>query len=224
MSPRLAPLLPEALEAFPDRCRECLFWELGRPRPDPWAPAPDPGTGTDELAGDPYVQKQAWVTTQVLEQGAPGRVVRDGDGAVVGYVLFAPPGRFASRRPPAPRTSDDALLLATLWVAPHARDQGIGRLLLQGGVKEALRLGLPAVEVYGDRRFREHDCVLPSMWLLHEGFVVHREHPRYPLLRLETRRTVRWAETLEHALEGILERVRPDPERAPAPSPNRMQR
>lgn len=220
MSPRLEPLLPELLEEFPDRCRECLFWELGRPRPDPRH------GGTDELAGDPFVQKQAWFTTQTLEHGAPGRGMRDREGELAGYVLFAPPGRLAPRRPPVPRTSDDALLLATLWVAPHARDAGIGRLLLQGAIKEALRLGLPAVEAYGDRRFREHDCVLPSTWLLREGFEVHREHPRYPLLRLETRRTIRWAETLEHALEGVLERVRPDPERSPAPvpSPNRIER
>ena len=210
MSRRLEPLLPDALEAFPDRCRSCLFWELGRPRPDPR----EPGTAADELAGDPFVQKQAWFTAQSLEQGAPGRVVRDGDG-IVGYALFARADRFALRRPPVPRASDDALLLATLWIAPHAREQGLGRLLLQGALKEALRLDLAAVEAYGDRRFREHDCVLPSMWLLHEGFEVHREHPRYPLLRLETRRTVRWAETIEQAFEGILDRVRPDPERAP---------
>lgn len=218
MSTRLEPLRPELLERFPERCRECLFWELGRPRPDPR------NGGGDELAGDPFVQKQAWITAQSLEHGHPGRVLCDAEGRVVAYVLFAPPRQFAPRRPPVPRASEDALLLATAWVAPHVRDHGVGRLLLQAAVKAALHLELAAVEVYGDRRFREHDCVLPVMWLLHEGFVVHREHPRYPLLRLETRRTVRWAATLEHALEGILERVRPDPERAPVPSPNRMER
>lgn len=218
MSTRLEPLAPELLEGFPERCRECLFWELGRPRPDPR------GNGGDELAGDPFVQKQAWFTAQSLEHGSPGRVLCDADGRVVGYTLFAPPGQFARRRSPVPRASDDALQVATLWVAPHARDHGVGRLLLQGALKEALHRGLAAVEVYGDRRFREHDCVLPVTWLLHEGFVVHREHPRYPLLRLDTRRTVRWAATLEHALEGMLDRVRPEPDRAPVPSPNQMER
>lgn len=212
MSRRLEPLVPELLEGFPDRCRTCLFWELGRPRPD----AREGPEVADELAGDAFVQKQAWFTSQTLEQGPPGRVVRV-DGDVVGYALFAPPGRFAPRRAPVPRASEDALLLATLRVAPHVREQGVGRLLVQGAIKEAIRLDLPAVEAYGDRRYRQHDCVLPSTWLLHEGFEVRREHPRYPLLRLETRRTVRWAETLEHAFEGILERVRPEPEGAPAP-------
>lgn len=218
MSTRLEQLRPELLEGFPERCRECLFWELGRPRPDLRH------DGGDELAGDAFVQKQAWFTAQSLEHGPPGRVLCDDDGRVVAYVLFAPPRQLAPRRPPVPRASEDALHIATLWVAPHVRDRGVGRLLLQAALKEALHLDLVAVEAYGDRRFREHDCVLPVMWLLHEGFVVHREHPRYPLLRIETRRTVRWAATLEHALEGMLGRVRPEPDRAPAPSPNRMER
>lgn len=215
MSRRLEPLVPELLEDFPDRCRACLFWELGHPRPDPRVRPP----ADDELAGDAFVQKQAWITTQSLEDGPPGRVVRTAEG-IAGYVLFAPPGRLAPRRAPVPRASEDALLLATLWVVPHLRGHGLGGLLLQGALKEALRLDLAAVEAYGDRRFRDRDCVLPTTWLLHEGFEVHREHPRHPLLRLETRRTVRWARTFEQALEGILGRVRPDPERSPAPAPH----
>jgi GNAT superfamily N-acetyltransferase len=211
---RVEPLRPEAVEELPPGCRACLFWELGRPRPD--ARTDDPA---DELAGDPAVQKQAWHTAAGLEDGAAGRVVRV-DDRLAGYVLFAPPGRFAPRRPPVPGVSEDALFLATLWVDPLQRDGGIGRLLLHAAVKEAIARELAAVEVYGDRRFREADCVLPTMWLLHEGFEVHREHPRYPLLRLETRRTVRWTEALGDAVEGILGRVRPDPERAPAPAPH----
>jgi hypothetical protein len=53
-------------------------------------------------------------------------------------------------------------------------------------------------------------------WLLHEGFEVHREHPRTPLLRLDVKRTVRWAESLEHALEEVLGAL---PRRLPHPVP-----
>jgi GNAT superfamily N-acetyltransferase len=220
-SRRVTPVTGGDVEDLPDSCRVCLFWELGRPRPDPRQL-----DRIDELAGDPTMQKQAWWSSQVLEDEPPGRVLRIGD-KLAGYVLFAAPGRLAPRKAPAPRSSDDALLLATIWVEPTMRELGVGRQLVQAAVKEALRLELTAVEAYGDRRFREQDCVLPAMWLLHEGFVVHREHPRYPLLRIDTRRTARWTDTLEHALDDIRALVprrvpvpgtpAPAPEGAPAP-------
>ena len=217
MGRRVEPLTPEALDGFPPGCRVCLFWELGRPRPDVDGRRRE--DGGDELAGDPSVQKQAWHTATSLEDGHAGRVVRV-DDRIAGYALFAPAGAFAPRRPPVPAVSRDALALATLWVAPECRDGGIGRLLVQASIKEAIARGLAAVEVYADRRFREADCVLPATWLLREGFEVHREHPRYPLLRLGTKRTVRWTEAIGDAVEGILDRVRPDTERSPAPAPH----
>jgi GNAT superfamily N-acetyltransferase len=136
------------------------------------------------------------------------------DDEVAGYALFAPAGGFAPRSSLLPRVSPDALLLATLWVAVVHRGHGLGRLLVQAALKEAIRLDLTAVEVYGDRRWRERACVLPVTWLLHEGFEVHQEHPRTPLLRLETRRTARWAGSLEHAWEEVLGRI---PRRVAAP-------
>lgn len=207
---RPEPLTSDVLDALPSRCAACLFWELGNPRPD--ARGSD---AVDELAGDPRVQKHAWVGGQALDAGAPGRVIRDGD-KVVAYALFAEAEQIAPRRPPIPATSDDALLLATVWVDPPARDRGLGRRLVQAAVKEAIARGLGAVEAYGDRRFREADCVLPAMFLLHEGFVVHREHPRHPLLRLDLKRVATWTESLEAAWDDVRERL---PRRAPAPAP-----
>lgn len=210
MSRRLVPLTPEALERVAEPCRACLFWELGAPRPGPWS--------TAEARARGAVQKQAWCAAQTQEGHPPGRLALV-DDEPVGYVLFAPAAAFARRQPPVPSASSDALVVATAWIDPHCREQGIGRLLVQAAVKEALRRELTAVEVYGDRRFRERDCVLSTMWLLHEGFAVHREHPRYPLLRIDTRRTVRWADSLEHALEEVRDRL---PHRAPAPAPGRQ--
>ncbi len=82
---------------------------------------------------------------------------------------------------------------------------------MRAAVREALRLELRAVEAHGDRRAREWDCVLPAAWLLHEGFEVAAEHPRYPLLRIDTGRVARWAESLEHAVEELLGRPRARP-------------
>ncbi len=209
---RPAPLVSDVLDELPDRCRSCLFWELGHARPDPRAPE-----RVDELAGDPRTSKHAWCGAVSLEEGAPGRVVRR-DDKVVAYALWAGPGQFAPRRPPIPATSGDALVLATLWVDRPWREHGLARQLLQAAVKEAIGRGLEAVEAYGDRRHRESDCVLPAMFLLHEGFAVHREHPRHPLLRLDVKRTVRWTRDLEATLDGVLDRL-PRRVGAPAPSP-----
>lgn len=206
MSRRVRALDGDGVEALPDRCRACLFWELGRPRPDPAHP-------DDELAGDPVVAKQAWCTARVMDGRAPGRTVWI-DDELAGYALFGPSTDFAPRRAPVPNPSRDALLLATLWVAPPYRTRGVGRILVQAAVKEALRLGLHGVEAYGDRRWRDSDCVLPCTWLLYEGFTVATEHPRYPLLRLDTRRTVRWTEAIEHAVEEVLDLI---PRRHPSP-------
>lgn len=213
------------LERLPDRCRRCLFWELGASRPI------DLEVGEpDEFGGDPSVQKPAWWRAVELgdrpEGGpgtVPGRAVRI-DGETAGWCLAAPSGAFAPRRPPVPRPSDDALLLATIWVEPAFRGAGIGRQLVQAVAKEALRTEHRAVEAYGDRRHRDGACVLPGTWLLHEGFEVHREHPRYPLLRLEVDSIARWVEPLGHALEHALgrlarqRRTEPAPQRSPVSS------
>lgn len=203
---RVGDLGSDRLEELPDRCRRCLFWELGAPRP--LEPV------DDEMAGDPLVQKAAWWRSVELDTGVPGRAVR-ADGTTAAYAVMAPGAAFAPRRPPVPPVSDDALLLATVWVEPAHRGGGAGRLLVQTAVKEALRLDLRAVEAYGDRRHRDSNCILPSFWLLHEGFTVHREHPRYPLLRLDVRTTARWTEPLEHAVGSAIAKL----SRRPSPAP-----
>lgn len=219
MSRRLEPLTGESVDELPAPCASCLVWELGAAAPSArFASAATARTGPGTSAPtQPQVRKAAWVSARTQEGHPPGRLVRV-DGEVAGYALFGPSTAFAPRRPPAPATAPDALLFATAWVAPQWRERSIGRLLVQAAVKEALRLGAPAVEVYGDRRWLERGCVLPVTWLLHEGFEVHREHPRTPLLRLDVKRTVRWAESLEHALEEVLGAL---PRRLPHPIPER---
>jgi GNAT superfamily N-acetyltransferase len=208
MARRLTPLTGDVVERLPAPCQTCLYWERGEA-----APSLTGSNGHDDPAS--LVRKQAWVSAQVQQGWPPGRLAMV-DGRLAGYALFAPSREFAPRGPLAPRPSPDALQLATVWVTPDLRGQGLGRLLLQSAIREAIRLDLEAVEVYADRRWRERSCVLPATWLLREGFEVHREAPRIPLLRLETKRTARWAESLEAALEGLrLHLPRPAPARVP---------
>jgi len=218
MARRAVPLTGDEVEQLPASCATCLFWELGAAGPDPRAAAVPPGRDGTPNPSDPLTRKQAWVSARVQEGTPPGRVAMV-DGEVVGYALFAPAPTFAARRATVPAVSPDALLLATVWVQPVHREGGLGRLLVQAALKEAIRLDTPAVEAYGDRRWRERTCVLPATWLLREGFEVHREHPRTPLFRIDTKRTVRWAESLEHAWEEVLGHL---PRRSPVPAPERV--
>lgn len=206
MTRRKVELTTAEVDLLPAACRSCLFWEDGNSGPL----LPPSMRSRHET---PLDRKRAWVSARV-EEGTPPGAVLVVDAEVTGYALFAPAGGFAPRSSLLPRVSPDALLLATMWVSAAHRGHGLGRLLVQAALKEALRLDLTAVEVYGDRRWRERACVLPVTWLLHEGFEVHHEHPRTPLLRLETRRTARWAGSLEHAWEEVLGRL---PRRVVAP-------
>lgn len=199
MGRRTAPLTAAEVDVLPGPCRGCLFWEDGSVGPPVPLSLRSRHAPSDE-------RKRAWVSARADEGIAPGRIVVV-DGEVAGYALFAPAASFAPRSSLLPRVSPDALQLATLWVTTAHRGAGLGRLLIQATLREAIRLELSAVEAYGDRRWRERSCVLPVTWLLHEGFEVHHEHPRTPLLRLETRRTLRWAGSLEHAWEEVLGRI-----------------
>ena len=214
---RTRPLTGDDVERLPGPCASCVFWELGATCPAPRTAA-IPGWPRSPTPTAPSVRKQAWVSARVQEGHPPGCLV-EVDGQVVAFALYARADAFTIHGATVPRPSADALLLATLWVRPTEREAGIGKLLIRSALREAQRQGARAVEAYGDRRFLERSCVLPSSWLLHEGFVVHREHPRTPLLRLDLRRTARWTESLEQAWEEVLGRLpHPAPARQPARS------
>ncbi len=207
MSRRVVHLTGDVWERLEVPCRGCLFWEFGEPGP----------SGVDARADreEASVRKQAW-TTALLHAGIPaGRAVLV-DGRPVGFVEFAPSGELAPRRPPVPATDRNALVLTTMWVDPAHRTRGLGRLLVREAVKAAIERGHGEVQAHADRRWRPDTCLLPITWLLHEGFEVAREHPRYPLLHLEVARTVRWSDSLEHAVEEVRDLL---PRRAPAPRP-----
>lgn len=205
----MVPLTGDVWEQVPNTCRSCLFWAFGDAPPNPEAPADPPA------AAARVVRKQAWATARVHEGHAPGRAVVV-DGRTVGFVEFVTADHVRRRRAPVPASDPEALVLTTMWLDPSHRTVGLGRVLVQEAIKEAIARHLPAVEAWGDRRWRPDQCVLPITWLLYQGFEVAREHPRYPLLRLEVSRTVRWTESLEHAVEEMRDLL---PRRAPRPAP-----
>ena len=47
-------------------------------------------------------------------------------------------------------------------------------------------------------------CFIPEEFLLANGFEMRSDDMEYPLLRLDLRKTVRWQESVGHALSGVI--------------------
>jgi GNAT superfamily N-acetyltransferase len=205
VSNRFRELTTERLGDLPAPCRSCAFWQL------PEAPrGPQEGAAAQAAAE----AKQLWVRSLELDWGAPGLVLAEDDQPVA-YAVYMPADEAHRTRRLGSTPSDDALVLATLWVAPEARGSGVASALLHSVLRHAHDAGLRAVEAIGARG-EAWPCMLPENFLIANGFVVHHNHPRYPLLRLDLRQTARWQGAVEHALEGVRSVLRR--ERQPVPS------
>jgi GNAT superfamily N-acetyltransferase len=192
LSRRLANVTLDNLDDLPTRCRRCVFWEL----------APVHRERAEET-GDAALEKEAWVSSVLLEWGSCGKIMYV-DGVAAGYVLYAHP-RYVPRSVAFPTSpvSADAALLMTAQVRPEFVGGGFGRVLVQGVAKDLSRRGLKAIEAFGDLAWAGPACVLPAEYLLAVGFKTVRPHPRYPRLRLELKGVVSWREDVEYALERL---------------------
>jgi GNAT superfamily N-acetyltransferase len=184
---RLANLTLDTLADLPRPCRGCVTWELS-----PVA------VSQVTLAGDPALEKEAWVSRALLEWGSCGKLVYV-DDRPAGYVLYAPPSYLpgAHQFPTAP-PSADAVVLAAVRVAPAHVGCGLGRMLVQAVARDLGHRGIKAVEAFGDRRPGDTGpalvsaCVAPADFFISVGFKTIRPHPRYPRLRLELHRGPTW--------------------------------
>jgi predicted N-acetyltransferase YhbS len=163
-----------------------------------------------EEDGDGLGAKEAWLSNTLLEWGSCGQVVRV-DGAVAGYVLYAPPaylpGLAAYATSPV---SGDAVALATLHVDPEHAGVGLGRMLVQGMTADLARRGVRAVESVASTSGADA-CLIPADFLLAVGFTTVRAHARHPRLRLDLRQTVvgfMRDDVVEAALDRLLGRGR----------------
>ncbi len=200
MGRRLVPLTLDNLPDVPKRCRACVFWEL------------DPVSGEAAVkSGRPELEKEAWISSVLLEWGSCGRVVYV-DDVPAGFVMYAPPAYVPrSLAFPTSPVSADAVQLMTAWLNPGYQGQGIGRTIVQTVAKDLLRRGVKAVEAFGDAAWKEPACVLPADHLVAVGFKTVRPHPRYPRMRLELRSAISWKEDVELALDKLLGAVQKDP-------------
>ncbi|WP_026412395.1 GCN5 family acetyltransferase [Actinomadura oligospora] len=199
MSRRLVNITLDNLDDLPRRCRGCVFWEL------------DPaGFERAVKAGDPGLEKEAWVSATLLEWGSCGKIAYV-DDVPAGFVLFAPP-LYVPRSISFPTSpvSADAVLLMTAHIVPDFAGGGLGRMLVQGVAKDLVRRGVKAVEAFGDLKGEDGACMVPADYLLSVGFKTVRPHHRYPRLRLELKSVLSWREDVEVALERLLGSMTPE--------------
>ncbi len=199
MPRRVASITLDNLDDLPKRCRRCVFWEL------------DPvGHARAQEVGDPALEKEAWISSTLLDWGSCGKIVYV-DGAPAGYVLYAPPMYVPrSMAFPTSPVSADAVLLMTASILSEFSGGGLGRVLVQSVAKDLTRRGVKAIEAFGDLRPEGLSCVLPADYLLAVGFKTVRPHLHYPRLRLELKTAVSWREDVEVALERLLGSVSPE--------------
>ena len=205
MGRKVVPLGVESLDLLPDPCRRCVFWELG-------------GRAGARGADESGLRKEAWISSVGLEWGPAGHVLSV-DGEVAGYSLYAPTRFLEQVSSQAARpVSRDAVLLATLAVLPAFEGQGLGRVLLQTMARDLTKRKVRAVEAFGDRAWSARRCYVPAGFLEACGFQVVREHPRYPLMRMDLRTALTWKDAREAALEALRVPPAAQPVLRPVPS------
>jgi GNAT superfamily N-acetyltransferase len=192
---QIVPLDNRTLDRLPAPCRGCAFWELG-------ARAPARGSGAA------CQQKAAWATAVASEWGPVGHTVAV-DGTFAGYSLFAP-ARYLSQvgEQAARPVSRDAVLLATIAIEPAFTGQGLGRVLLQTMARDLTRRRVRAAEAFADRAWSGRSCYLPAGFLEASGFQVVREHPRFPLMRMDLRTALSWKDVADQSVQAALARLR----------------
>ena len=193
MGRQVERLTLDNLPLLPGPCSTCAFWEL-----DPVRRA--------QVRGHEAEEKAAWLSGMLREWGRCGRVVRVDDrswGTCCGRPRCTCRGAHGFATAPV---SADAVLLATGYVEPEHRGQGLGRVLVQAMAKDLVqRGGIRAVEAFGGApAARAASASLPADFLLAVGFRTHRSHPAYPRMRMDLATTVTWREELETALDRLL--------------------
>lgn len=187
MIPRLAPVAQETLTSVHPQAARSVFWELG-----------------DLDAGDPLLEKEAWLTTVLLTFGTCGFNLDAGSGLrgrARATVLFCPPADAAgcARMPSGPVTAD-ALVLTSLFVDPDLT-VGASHVLVDAALAELTARRTRVVEAFGYRDGVECSTLpgslvglvadpqavglLPAELLAATGFEVVAEHPVFPRFRLE---------------------------------------
>lgn len=140
MFARVNPVSPDALSSIHPQAGRSIFWEL----------APD-AAAVVQASGDPGFEKEAWLTTTLLEYGTCGfSLERSTRERAVATVLFCSrdnaPG--AGQLPSAP-VSEDAEVLTSLFIDPGFAGIGLESVLLDAAIMSLVEREAQAVEAFG---------------------------------------------------------------------------
>ncbi|MBB5913785.1 hypothetical protein BJY24_002652 [Nocardia transvalensis] len=141
MSTSVTALTLGGLDNLPAHARRCVFWEI------------DPAVAADSREfSDPVFEKEAWLSTVMLEWGSCGQVALI-DGQAAGCALYSPPSVVprAALFPTSP-VSPDAVLLTTLRSEFPYQDGEVAARLIQAVVNDLVRRGVRAIEAFGIRK------------------------------------------------------------------------
>lgn len=195
-------------DGLPARCADCIYWE------SPERLDMECGARCDSEFS------REWVRTVAAEWGECGKVVTE-DGKYLGFIKYAPPTRFPqARHMPSGPPLDDAPLISCLHIAPDARRHGLGGVLMREALRDLASRNEKTVQAYG-LAHRINLDVSPMVgveFLLRSGFTVVKAHPEVPLLKLDLKSLVSWAENVEAVLESLRLPVAV-PKRAPVATP-----
>ncbi|MGV9859998.1 hypothetical protein ACWDTD_15285 [Gordonia sp. NPDC003425] len=161
----------EAFESLPSHTRRCVFWEVGPPVDSALTAPSDessPALPSDPLAAfsadrfESEFDKEAWISSVLLEWGTCGQVAIDaGTGVVVGTAFYSPPGRVPrSRSFPTSPVSADAVLLTSIRTEPGFEEAA--GLLLDATLGDLIRRGVRAVEAFGLVRTPRRQVAYPE--------------------------------------------------------------
>lgn len=204
MARRMRALTSDRVGDLPDPCSSCALWETG---------------GREAPVCEPAVQRERferWIDGVRAEWGECGRIAYE-NREPLGFVKYAPP-RFFPQAISMPSGPPDpaSVLIACVHAVPEARDDGLGKVLLQAALRDLVSRGEKVVEAYAatDAVDTERSPLMAVEFLLRQGFTVARPHAIYPLMRLELKSLATWTDNIEAVLDALqLPRVR---ERVPA--------
>ncbi len=201
---RIEPVSLANLDDLPDKCRACTYWESPRPLP------PRCGGFSDRKA------KEEWISATIQDWGDCGHLFYLGT-EVVGHAFFAPASAFPqSAHFLSGPISHDAVFLSCLLVREDARRHGVAKTLLQSIEKALYVRNVKAIEAFARHGGDDETSALgPLDFYLSNGFYVKRQHPTYPLVRLDLKTAVPWQLNLEAILESLVIPLR---RRSPVPS------
>lgn len=183
MRERIVDVDLESFHLLPKACMASVFWEL---------------TQTDAHV-DARFEKEEWFSSTLLEWGRCGKLVVE-DGEARAFAQYAPAPLFPrlAEYPAAAAVSPDAVYLSYCYVEEGRRGRGLGSELIREVARDLVDRGYRAVESIGDRSW-DGSWVLPVTFLASNDFAVVRDHPRYPLLRLDLRAAARPREQVAEA-------------------------